>query len=402
MTGGAGGIGAPGVVPTLDDVNRCIGYHSGVAAAMTRERTALESALIPVTAYILVSGVECYRRYPDLIRAITAVATPEELGAAGRRPGSQVDAVHLWSIANIPLVGRQVMAPFGMLDPGTDLDTMATILDFWSRAAAAFRSDGHLQAWDAGSTVPRYPPPILDELVAGTAPLDDAGRASLGRLSGTLAAFLFLLYFDTRSGYQDTGPYPLPDGRTLMVRDFNRFGPGHFAWSRGVCDDLAHSDLALAFVLDGVTVTVDDWGTSRTDPTDYLGRTVAAGVFDTSGGSLRPVDPATWGPFTAAVKDAQRSLYRRIAAMERREKIDAGAYVYFTFLRPFAEEAGIAEDLDWSVPRDSGDLYDVLSGIDSVPEVSTDDPLPYYWPVGAAGEPPDAAPAPDPEPAEDS
>jgi len=380
-----------GVAPTRDDVNRCIAYHSEVAAAMTRERTALESALIPVTAYILVSGVECYRRYPELIRAITAAATPEELGAAGRRPGNQIDAVHLWSIANIPLVGRQVMAPFGLLDPDADLESMATILDFWSRAASAFRADGHRQAWDAGLTVRRYPAELVGEIAAGAAPVDDEARASLRRLSGTLASFLFLLYFDTRSGYQDTGPYPLPDGRTLMVRDFNRFGPGHFPWSHGVCDDLGHSDLALAFVLDGVSVTVDDWGTSRTDPTDYMAHTVAAGVFDTTGGRLEPVPAERWSSIAAAAKEAQRRLYRGIAAMDRARKIDAGAYVYFTFLRPFAEMAGVADDLDWSIPRDSGDLYEVLSGIDSVPEVSTDDPLPYYWPVGAP--PAEAAPA---------
>jgi len=379
-----------GVAATRDDVNRCIAYHSEVAAAMTRERTALESALIPVTAYILISGVECYRRYPELIRAISAVASPEELGAAGRRPGSQIDAVHLWSIANIPLVGRQVMAPFGLLEPDSDLEAMATILDFWSRAASAFRADGHRQAWDAGLTVPRYPAGVVEAMVGASEPLDEPGRASLRRLSGTLASFLFLLYFDTRSGYQDTGPYPLPDGRVLMVRDFNRFGPGHFPWSHGVCDDLGHADLAVAFVLDGVSVTVDDWGTSRTDPTDYLAHTVAAGVFDTTGGELRPVPPAEWGGLAAAAKDAQRRLYRLIAAMDRGQKIDAGAYVYFTFLRPFAETAGIAGDLDWSIPRDSGDLYDVLSGIESVPEVSTDDPLPYYWPVG--GDPAAATP----------
>ena len=48
--------------------------------------------------------------------------------------------------------------------------------------------------------------------------------------------------------------------------------------------------------------------------------------------------------------------------MERRAKIDAGAYVYFTFLRPFAELAGV--EIDWTVPRDSLDLYPFLELID--------------------------------------
>jgi hypothetical protein len=38
--------------------------------------------------------------------------------------------------------------------------------------------------------------------------------------------------------------------------------------------------------------------------------------------------------------------------MSRDDKIRAGAYVYFSFLRPFALEAGVADELDWTVPRD--------------------------------------------------
>ena len=64
----------------------------------------------------------------------------------------------------------------------------------------------------------------------------------------------------------------------------------------------------------------------------------------------------------AAAKSAQKQLYRKIARMERTAKIDAGAYVYFTFLRPFAELAGV--EIDWTVPRDSLDLYPFLQLID--------------------------------------
>ena len=68
--------------------------------------------------------------------------------------------------------------------------------------------------------------------------------------------------------------------------------------------------------------------------------------------------------------------------MSRAEKIDAGAYVYFTFLRPFARVAGIEDDLDWTVPRDSLDLYEALSMIDKIPDGGMPDPdVPYYTPL---------------------
>ena len=81
-----------------------------------------------------------------------------------------------------------------------------------------------------------------------------------------------------------------------------------------------------------------------------------------------------------AAKSAQKNLYRRIAAMERREKINAGAYVYFTFLRPFAELAGV--EVDWTVPRDSLDLYPLLELIDGSleppPGTPPETPQNYY------------------------
>src|SRR5882672_8790711 len=166
-----------------DEVNRMLRYHGEIAHALTVQRTALESALIPVTAYILISGVECYRRHPEMMTEIAAATTPEELGARGRLLGNQIDTVHLWSIANIYLVGRSVLAGGGMLDFEADVTRTAVVLDFWKRAAAAFRADGTLQAADSGGIVTPYAE-FVDELVAGCAPVrDDEHRALLTRLN---------------------------------------------------------------------------------------------------------------------------------------------------------------------------------------------------------------------------
>ena len=82
-----------------------------------------------------------------------------------------------------------------------------------------------------------------------------------------------------------------------------------------------------------------------------------------------------------AAKAAQRALYRTIAGMERRDKINAGAYVYFTFLRPFAELAGV--ELDWTVPRDSLDLYPLLELVDgALPGPAVEETAEtYYLPI---------------------
>jgi hypothetical protein len=361
-------------------VNRMLRYHGEIAHALTVQRTALESALIPVTAYILISGVECYRRHPELMAEIAAATSPEELGARGRLLGNQIDTVHLWSIANIYLVGRSVLAGGGLLDFDADVARTAVVFDFWKRAAAAFRADGTLQAADSGGSVTPYSD-LVAELVAGCTPVPDPEqRARRSRLNALLTSYLFLLYFDTRAGYQDTGPYPLPDGRVLLLRSFNRFGPSDFPWSRAVAAELPYSTVVAAFVLEGVDFHVTDFGTAVTEPADYLERLVAFGLFDPTSGRPVPIGEADAVALGDAVKAAQRLLYRQIAGMTRHEKLDAGAYVYFSFLRPFAEAAGIADRLDWTVPRDSLDLYPLLELFESTPEITSDAAM-YYPPI---------------------
>jgi hypothetical protein len=347
--------------------NRLIAYHAPISKALTQERTSLESALIPVTAYIVVACTEAFLRYPEMMRKIDAAMPAEEIGRRARRPGCQVDTCYLWSVSNFFLLGRKIMA---MFDPAAD-DPAATaaVLDFWERAAMAYRGDdGTRQAWDTGTSTP-YPDELVTTLLAGVAPIvDDDHRAQVKRFSATLVNHLFLLYFDTRAGYGDTGPYAVaghPD-QTLLVRDFYRLSQGDFPWS-DVAKDVPYHHLTTALVLEGVQSTFTDFGTSNHTPEDYLDHLVGFALYTTDDlppGEVRLVPPDEYEGIVAAVRTAQRQHYRNIAAMSRDEKIRAGAYVYFSFLRPFAEIAGIADELDWTVPRDLPEpAYQLISAM---------------------------------------
>lgn len=350
----------------LATANRLIAYHAPISKALTQERTSLESALIPVTAYIVVACAESYLRYPDMMQMIDDAMPAEEIGRRARRPGCQVDPCYLWSIANFYLLGRKVMA---MADPDADDPARtATVLDFWERAALAYRGDGTRQAWDTGSSR-IYDDATLAALLDGVVPIaDEEHRAEVKRFNATLVNHLFLLYFDTRAGYGDTGPYEVPGqpGRTLLVRDFYRLSHGDFPWS-DVAAGVPYHHLTAALVLDDVQSTFTDFGTSNHTPEDYLDRLVGFGLYTTDGlppGELRAVPAEEHGAIVAAVRGAQAQHYRNIAAMSRDEKIRAGAYVYFSFLRPFAEIAGVADRLDWTVPRDLPEpLYELISAM---------------------------------------
>ncbi len=367
-----------------DDVataNRLIAYHAPISRALTEERTSLESALIPVTAYIVVACAEAFLRYPAMMRRIDEVMPAEEIGRRARRPGCQVDTCYLWSISNFFLLGRKIMA---MLDPAADdpHDT-ATVLDFWERAALAYRDDGTRQAWDTGRSTP-YPRATVDRLLADVAPIaDDSHRAGIKRFSATLVNHLFLLYFDTRAGYGDTGPYEVPGHptRSLLVRDFYRLSHGDFPWSV-VAKDVPYHNLTAAMVLDGVKSTFTDFGTSNHTPEDYLDHLTGFALYTTDDlppGEVRLVPEAEYDEIVRTVRAAQSQHYRNIAGMTRDEKIRAGAYVYFSFLRPFAEIAGIADDLDWQVPRDLPEhVYQLMSAMQGENAGVPEDGSPYY------------------------
>jgi hypothetical protein len=361
--------------------NRLIAYHGPISKQLTAERTSYSSQLIPVTAYIVVACAEAFYRYPEMMRTIDEALPAEQIGRAGHRPGSNINPVYLWSIANFWLLGRKIVT---QMDPSLDDPGAAyTVLDFWERAAMAYRhDDGTRQAWDARGVVRPYGTEVVADLTEGAAAIGADEREVVKRFNATLVNYLFLLYFDTRVGTGDTGPYPLADGRVMIVRDFYRMSESDFWWS-DVARDVPYHHLTAALVLEGVDVRITDFGSCVTQPENYLDHLVAFGLFTTDGAdrSLEPVDLARLDDIVRKVRSAQSDHYRNIVQMSRDEMIRCGAYVYFTFLRPFAEVAGVADQLDWSVPAALPEpVYELLSAIDGG-DVEFDAEGEYYAPI---------------------
>ena len=365
-----------------NQVNSWLAAINPVTSHLIAERPSYSSQLIPVTPYVTVSCIEAFLRYPEAVATIAAAMPPEEIGAAARRPGCQVDSVFLWGIANFFLIGRNVMA---MVDPTlASVERTRTVLDFWARASHAYRGGPHLHAAEVGNCVDVLPPEMVAHLAAGATRVDNERRDRIRRANATLINHLFLLYFDTRVGHADTGPYRLEDGRTLIVRDFYRLGESDFSWS-GVAAGVPHRNLTAALVLDPqVEVSITDYGTTISSPEDYLEHLNGFGLYTTDGvvpgGLPVPLSDQELEATAAAAKVAQRKHYRDIVAMDRDERIACGAYVYFTFLRPFAEIAGVADEIDWTCPRDiPADLYPLVTADMEPPERDPDaDVYPAY------------------------
>ena len=381
--GGDPGVLSGGADETArEQVNSWLAAINPVTSHLVAERTSYSSQLIPVTPYVTVSCIEAFLRYPEAVARIAAAMSPEEIGAAARRPGCQADSVFLWGIANFFLIGRNVMA---MVDPTLDsVQRTHTVLDFWARASHAYRGGPHLHAAEVGNRIEVLSPDMVTHLAAGARAVDDERRDRIRRANATIINHLFLLYFDTRVGHADTGPYRLEDGRTMIVRDFYRLGESDFSWS-GVAAGVPFRNLTAALILDPeVEVSITDYGTTISSPEDYLEHLSGFGLYTTDGvapgGLPVPLSDQDLEATAAAAKVAQRKHYRDVVAMDRDGRIACGAYVYFTFLRPFAEIAGVADEIDWTCPRDTpADLYPLVTTDMEPPERDPDvDVYPAY------------------------
>lgn len=375
-----------GVPARRDQVNGWLATINPITRQLVAERTGYSSQLIPVTPYVMVSCVEAFLRYPDAVAIITAAMEPEEIGVAARRPGCQANSVFLWGVANFFLIGRNVLRA---VDPSVDdapnaLDRAHTVLDFWARTSRAYRGGDHLHAAEVGDRLDVFDEDTVSALVAEATAVDDGRRDRIRRANATIINHLFLLYFDTRVGHGDTGPYRLDDGRTVIIRDYFRLAESDLAWS-SVAAAVPHGSLTAVLVLDpGVEVRITDFGTTVSTPEDYLDHLSGFALFTSDGvGPGQPPVPVSDDEMDAvasAARAAQRRHYRDIVAMDRDQRIACGAYVYLTFLRPFAELAGVADQIDWTCPRDTpADLYPLITADVEASQLDPDaDPYPPF------------------------
>ena len=114
-------------------------------------RTVQESKLFPVPAYMLMSYLNAFYRYPALLRKIEEHMSAEEVGDRARHMGSKANAIAMWGLPCFYLLGREWMINMGVLRPQDAAEDVAYILDFWKRFELSFRrNSGYLTAFEGG------------------------------------------------------------------------------------------------------------------------------------------------------------------------------------------------------------------------------------------------------------
>ncbi len=326
--------------------------------ALALRATEGESGLVPRQEYEAVGNVHNFERMPTYHRLITeriGVDGIIELGSKARTEvGTKVNLVHTWCQVLPPSFGRGVAVGLGLRPRGYNSEGMRGCIEFGRRLyAGAWGDGGSLFTPERGYRAPILEAEWIERFQADRIDFDDPEMTQRFQLfTASTEMFSFLQNVDCRLGLCDTGPYPLPGGGFVIVRDHfinERLWP----WMDGLADDLPYAVVEAMFFRDAdeLLLRLLDIGTIFTEPGNYLQYLTGAAVYardrwDTPISDLRKLDWAEMDRIQKRCTEASNPLYATIAGWSQREKVLNGAMVYYTGMTaPIAREAGVWDEI---------------------------------------------------------
>jgi hypothetical protein len=340
-----------------DEVNDLLAYMGwNIWDFLAQRATEGESGLIPRQEYEALGCVQMWQRYPDWYQRITEAVGVEgliEIGATPRREiASKVNLIHIWCTGFVPSFGRGILVDLELLEPGAKRAQQREVLQFMRRLYKGAWGEGPMFTSMRDYKAPLLGTDWLERFRDERTVLSDPEQRSLfQKFSASTELMGFLLHFDNRSGLADSGPYPTDDGGFMIVRDHFLHDPVYH-W-HDVAEELPHAITQAMFFKPEVTMELDlmDGATLFTRPANYLKYLTGTAVYvrdthETPVSEIRRADEAEIERILARCDDASAKLYRRIASMPPRDKVMAGAQVYYTeFVAPFARAAGVWDEL---------------------------------------------------------
>lgn len=324
-------------------------------------RTVQGSKLFPVSPYILLSYLNAFYRYPELLRKIDASLPAEEIGDRARNMGVKLQASHMASaMPAFYLLGRELLLSWGMIRPQDAIEDVVFVMDFWKRFMLSWhRNDGHLTNRDFGhrsQILPNRRLEVFEADLFACGPGDELHAAAHAFLA-TASQYGFLVSCESRVSLTNSGPYKLSDGRELIVRDFMDLAECALPWLDEVASEVPFNNLTVTMAASDCHFhIVDEWGSFESTPEFTADKLSGVGLYasDPLSDGFRPVGMgsreelvATFTSLTAILKDAMDKLWMRMVGWSRDQLIDAGALMYFSACKELAHVAGVFDVDEW-------------------------------------------------------
>lgn len=355
--------------PTVVELDGWIRYAAwNVWGTVAQRANEGESGLIPRQEYESLAFVQEWGKTADLMRTITDAVGVDgviELGRTPRREvGNKINVLRNWGLPMCPLIGRGIVAHLGLEDPRARQEDVSTVMQFARRLQHGTFGGGSGLVSGRGFRQPVLEQDIVDRFLADEERLDDRERmGSFRQFNASTELLGFLIHWDSRAGMQDSGPYPVPGGGFMIVRD-HFLHETEYEWA-SVAEGLPYCVTeAMVFRPDvPLHVAINDLGTTFTEPSDYLRHLSGVAVYardrvDSPMSELRVLDDAEIAAITKKSKAAMIALYKLIAVMDREEKIRNGILLYTHEMISFhAKAAGVWEQ----AKQTYDDLHDLTT-----------------------------------------
>lgn len=341
----------------LLETNSLIQQNADETYWLCATRTVQESKIFPVSAYILFSYLNCFYRFPSLLKKIEAHMSAEEIGDRARLSGVKIVA---WTIPCFYLLGREMLINWGVIKPTDAVEDVVYVMDFWKRFQLSWhRNNGNMTNCQAGHRAQIFPEQRL-QVFHGDAfecregdELHTAAQAFMA----TIAQYGFLVSCESRLTIHNHGPYKVADNREMLIRDFRELAEYDYPWLDGVGQDIPYNNLTVAMIVEDCHINLlDDWGSFESEPEMKAEHIVGVGLYTADnlseghipvGMGSREELTATFDELTQKIKHATTKLWEEMAGWSRDQQLDAGALVYFGVGKDFAHIAGCYDPDDW-------------------------------------------------------
>lgn len=363
-------------VEEIDDFLAYTGWN--LWDLLARRSTEGESGLIPRQEYETVSFVQQWLKFPHLYDRITEAAggaqgLVELARTCSSEPANKLNNTRAW-VNVCSLMGRGILISLGMANSYDGLHELNSAVQFQRRVQHGVYGAG--RGYISGRN---YKPRVLDQswidrfYEERVAVEDEEHRAFCRKLNASTEVFGFLLMFDTRSATNTSGPYELPDGRVMLVRD-HYLREQLYPWIDDAAGSLPYCiTQAMIFDKSAPEFNINDIGTTFTaDSADYWGSLTHFSVYrrdrwDSKEFTL--IDTAEQQEILQKSQRGVTTLYKRISGMSRRDRIMAGVLVYTReMMAPFARPLGLwdsfvrDEQFDELHPLTSQAYYPLTNG----------------------------------------
>jgi hypothetical protein len=307
------------------------------------QRSSLISPLFNTPAR-LVCGSHCYFEHlPWFVRRVREVAEPCELALAMKSVAHMPNFMNFNAFMLGYFCGREqvrLLAGLGHDEPlrSESREDTEAVVRFWREVTDVYVAEGRLPS-ENGHRVQILPEALVAELVEH---LRDPGadeRRAIRRSTALIELYTFIQNGEARVGVFHHGPYPLPGGDVLVVKELVSLRQSYLPWELERTPQV--DAVARVMRLRGVTLSIDGYGSMYTNPLEYEQGIVAEYLLARQEGTLRPLETEELLEIADVVADAQGTMYEQAARWEPIYQVAYGADMYAGLAGPVARLAGL-------------------------------------------------------------